>query len=113
MQREVAKLLYDIQQACQAVAQFTHGKSLDDYQDDLLLRSAVERQLMIVGEALFQAIKHDESLAASITDARRIIDFRNVIVHGYAALEHETVWGIVERDVPKLAREVEAMLAGG
>ena len=49
MQREVAKLLYDIQQACQAVAQFNHGKSLDDYQDDLLLRSAVERQLMIVG----------------------------------------------------------------
>ena len=75
-----------------------------------MLRSAVERQLIIMGEALYQANKRDESLSASISDVRRIINFRHVIVHGYASLEHDTAWGIIERDVPRLAHEVEKML---
>lgn len=112
MQREVSKLLYDAQQACRAVAEFTHGKSVDDYRDNLMLRSAVERQLMIMGEALYQASKRDESLSASISDVRRIINFRHVIVHGYASLEHDTVWGIIEHDVPRLAHEIEEILEG-
>ena len=64
MQPEAQKYLYDILQACEAVKQFLHGKNLDDYNDDLLLQSGIERQLMIIGEALNQAYKADPNLSA-------------------------------------------------
>ncbi len=51
MQPETRKFLYDVFQACKALLEFTEGKNLDDYNADLLLRSGVERQLMIIGEA--------------------------------------------------------------
>ena len=87
-----------------------HHKSLDDYLADALLRAGVERLLTIIGEALQQALKVDPSLAPKITDARKIVNFRNGLVHGYAAVEHETVWGVLENDVPSLEREIHALL---
>jgi uncharacterized protein with HEPN domain len=60
---EVCKYLFDIWQACELLVQFSSGKTLNDYQDDALLRSAIERQFEIIGEALNQAIKLDANVA--------------------------------------------------
>ncbi len=49
---EALKYLWDVAEACRRVCEFIEGKSIDRYRQDVLLRSAVERQLMIVGEAL-------------------------------------------------------------
>ena len=49
MQLEARKLLYDIQTACGAIKEFIADKNLEDYEKDLMLQSAVERQFMIVG----------------------------------------------------------------
>jgi len=49
---EVKKYLFDVWQACELLAQFAAGKTLIDYQGDALLRSGIERQFEIVGEAL-------------------------------------------------------------
>jgi uncharacterized protein with HEPN domain len=57
MQPETRKFLYDVCQACEGLLEFTKGKNLEDYKAELLLRSGVERQLMIIGEALSQAEK--------------------------------------------------------
>jgi len=56
---EIRKLLFDMAQACDALVRFTEGKTFDDYSADLMLRSAVERQFEIVGEALNQALRID------------------------------------------------------
>ena len=113
MRIEALKFLYDIQQACRAVAQFTAGKTLADYEADLLLRSGVERQLMIVGEALSRLMKIEPAVGSTITAARQIIGFRNILVHGYDVIRDREVWKILEDDLPALAREVDALLKQG
>jgi uncharacterized protein with HEPN domain len=111
MQPEALKFLYDVLQACDLLEEFTHGKTFEDYENDALLQSAVERQFMIVGEAMFQALRIDPSLEARVSDARRIVNFRHVMVHDYATVDDRTVWGVVQRRLPTLRSEVEALLA--
>ena len=74
----------------------TAGKGWADYQDDVLLRSAVERQFEIIGEALNRLKKVDPGLLARISDYGRIIGFRNVLAHGYDIISDDIVWDIVE-----------------
>ncbi len=61
---EVRKYLFDIAEACDLIIGFMQGKALADYAADVLLRSAVERQFEIIGEALNQALRFDSSLPA-------------------------------------------------
>jgi uncharacterized protein with HEPN domain len=76
-----------------------------------MLRSAVERQFEIIGEALNQALVLDPSLALRISGAPRIIVFRNRLIHGYATVSDEVVWRVVEGSLPLLQREVQTLLA--
>ena len=110
MQPEIYKYLYDVNSACKALTEFTRNKTLDDYQSDTLLRSGVERQFEIIGEALNQALKMDPDLAEAITNVRQIINLRNIIIHSYSAIENETIWGILNSDLPILYQKVKEIL---
>lgn len=111
MQPEIRKFLFDVRSACEALLTFAQGKTLQDYRSDLLLRSGVERQLQIIGEALNQAHKIDRHIAEMIKNFRQIINLRNVIIHGYSAIEDDTTWGILQDDMPKLHEQVNNLLA--
>jgi len=111
-QRDLRKYLYDMKQASELLLQFTAGKTFTDYSADPMLRSAVERQFEIVGEALAQGLRLDPDLATRITQTSRIIAFRNRLIHGYASIADAIVWGIVEANLPTLYREVSALLEG-
>jgi uncharacterized protein with HEPN domain len=93
--------------------QFTAGKNFADYQADALLRSAVERQFEIIGEAMTRLAKIDPEIAGRITDHRRIIAFRNILIHGYAEIDDRIVWGVLERNLPPLRAELDTLLAEG
>jgi uncharacterized protein with HEPN domain len=110
MPRDPRAWLADIVTACDLLIEFTSGKTFADYAGDPLLRSGVERQFEIVGEALRVALQHQPLLAANITDARAIIAFRNQLTHAYGAVDHATVWGLLERRVPQLRAEVTRLL---
>ncbi len=86
MPRDLRKYLYDIDQACQLLVEFTSGKTLQGYQSDAMLRSAVERQFEVIGEALNQALRSEPSLAVKVSHSSRIIGFRNQLIHGYASI---------------------------
>jgi uncharacterized protein with HEPN domain len=107
---ETKKYLFDIAEACDLITQFTTGKTFADYQNDPLLRSAVERQFEIVGEALCQAIQHDPKVTELISNSSRIISFRNRLIHGYATISDNVVWGVLETNLPLLTREVKDLL---
>lgn len=110
MQLKVRKYLFDIQEACQLIYEFTSGQTFADYTNNSMLRSAVERQFEIIGEALNQLLKLEPSLAEKITDSRRIIDFRNLLIHGYAKVSNPVVWGIIESNLPIIYREINQLL---
>ncbi len=110
MQLEVKKYLYDLAEAASLIADFTAGKTFADYEHDAMLRSAVERQFEIIGEALVHVARLDDPLADRITEYRRIIAFRNILAHGYTHIDDGIVWDIVESKLPTLRREVAAML---
>lgn len=107
---ETKKYFFDIAEACDLIAQFTAGKTLADYQNDPLLRSGVERQFEIIGEALNQAIQHDPSVEELISNSSRIISFRNRLIHGYATISDKVVWGILETHLSVLTQEVKNLL---
>lgn len=111
MQLEAKKYLEDIRQATELLQQFTKGKTFHDYRDDPLLRAGVERKFEIIGEALNKLSKIAPAVTASVSEAGRIIAFRNILVHGYNAIDDRVVWDIIETKLPTLAREVKALLA--
>lgn len=110
MRRNLRKLLFDINQACQLLQQFTAGRNLNDYLTDAMLRSAVERQFEIIGEALNQLLRAEPTLSEHISHSGRIIAFRNRLIHGYATIADEVVWGVLENYLPRLSREVSTLL---
>ena len=78
-----------------------------------MLRSAVERQFEIIGEALRKLAKDDPETAGRIAEHQRIISFRNILIHGYAEIDDRLVWDILRSKLPKLLEQVESLLDRG
>jgi uncharacterized protein with HEPN domain len=104
------KYLWDAATAADLLFEFSSGKTFADYEADPLLRSAVERQFEIIGEALNQLSKTDPGLAATIPDLRRIVAFRNILIHGYAIVDDALVWQVLTEKLPGLAKVVSELL---
>ncbi|EME69759.1 hypothetical protein H261_12014 [Paramagnetospirillum caucaseum] len=111
MRRDARAYLWDIQQAADAIMRFLDGFDPTTFAENELVYSAVERKFEIIGEALGQLAKVDPDLALRVPDMRDIIAFRNVLIHGYAGIEHRRVWDIAQSALPGL-RTVVAELLG-
>ena len=110
MQPRAPKLLEDIRSAAAFVRADTQGITLQEFQHNRVLRQAVERNFEIIGEAMRRLEKDDSATAARIADYRRIIAFRNVLIHGYDIIDPAIVWSAITDDLAPLLRDVEALL---
>lgn len=110
MQPKTPKLLDDILDAAEFILDAARGKALQDYESDRLLRQAIERNFEIIGEAMSRLARHDPESAQRISKHRRIIDFRNVLSHGYDLIEHRIVWSTIVEELPVLVSEVRQLL---
>lgn len=111
MDEQALKLLYDVRLAVEAIEGFCLGKTQQDYLGDLMLRSAVERQYEIIGEALNRLRKHSPVVTDRISECHRIIGFRNVLAHGYDVVDDRISWDIVQNKLPVLRVEVTGLIA--
>jgi uncharacterized protein with HEPN domain len=107
---EPQKYLFDMLNSCEFLLEFTQSKSVNNYVTDRAFRSAVERELQIIGEALVQLDKVAPVVAEKIPEYRNIIGFRNVLVHGYDSLDAMTVWNLVQTKLTGLAQKLKSLL---
>ena len=110
MKPMLKKRLLDALEACRAIQGFVTGRAFTDYERNLMLRSAVERQFEIIGEALNLAEVEEPELSGSIPDLRRIVGMRNRIIHGYDSVDDQLLWQVVQTHLPTLANQLEQLL---
>jgi uncharacterized protein with HEPN domain len=103
MRHDPRAWLWDVRQAADSIAGFVQGRDFSDYVSDLMLRSAVERQFEIAGEALNRLLREAPEIAVRLPDLRRAIAMRNALIHGYREVDNATVWQTVHDDLPVFA----------
>jgi uncharacterized protein with HEPN domain len=102
MNPEALKFLFDIHHAIQLIEDFTKGLTFTDYQKDFKTKSAVERQLGIIGEAVN---KYGKLESPELKNSKQIVAFRNRIIHAYDSVDDVIVWAILKRHLPGLKKE--------
>ncbi|MFH0919594.1 MAG: HepT-like ribonuclease domain-containing protein [Fibrobacterota bacterium] len=111
MDKQIKSGLYDILSAIREIeGYFTEEgqKQFAHYAKDVKTKRAVERDLEIIGEAANRILQANPDF--SLSDARKIIDMRNRIIHGYDTVSDEIVWGVLIKHLPLLKQQVEGML---
>jgi uncharacterized protein with HEPN domain len=111
MRRSVAVLLSGAIEAAESAGGIVSSVTLDEYLGTRMLRSAVERELLIVGEALSALDAACPDARARVTDLGRIVGLRNRLAHAYDAIDDRMVWSIAHSALPPLLTELRAWLA--
>ena len=109
MSRDESLYLADIQESCEKVLRFTMGMTYKNFVHDDLHFDAVLRNLEIIGEAVKNI---SEAMRQKYPNVkwRKIAGFRDIVAHEYFGINEETVWDIVENEIPALLAIVKIML---
>jgi len=109
MKREIKKYLYDVKISINSIEEFLE-KDIDfiKYQNNKLLRRAIEREREIIGEAINRILKISPDIL--IDNAREIVSTRNLVIHGYDKVDDIIVWEIVKNHIPRLKEQIEQLL---
>ena len=109
MTDQAQKFLSDIIRSIDLIESFISEVSdYDDYLSDLKTQSAVERQLGIIGEAVnkFEKLFPESTLK----NARKIIGFRNRLIHTYDSVDPSIIWAIIKKHLNPLRNEISGKL---
>ena len=112
MDERILKWLYDIKLAIDEIESYFEGedKNFFEYQKNIMLKRAIERNLEIIGEAINRILKKDSSLENQISDAKAIIGLRNQVIHAYDSISDENIWSIIINHIPRLKDEVKKIV---
>ena len=108
MTERAKKYLYDILYSIELINEFLGGLDFLGYEKDLKTKSAVERQLGIIGEAVNKFSK--ENMGYELKNAKEIINFRNRIIHAYDSIDDTIIWAIKTNHLPELKTEIESLM---
>jgi uncharacterized protein with HEPN domain len=110
MQHEPEGFLYEVLEAAKNIESFLDGVTLETFLGSDLIRSAVERKFILIGEALSKLEKMELTVVSRLDDIRNIIGFRHQLVHVYRFVEPKRVYSIAQLDLPNLKVAVEELL---
>ncbi|HTK18895.1 MAG TPA: HepT-like ribonuclease domain-containing protein [Mucilaginibacter sp.] len=100
-----AKLYVDIITSIDLIHEFLGSTNLfEEYNVDLKTKSAIERQLGIIGEAIKRIKDIDPNEPIQYRD--EIVGFRNILVHGYDIINDDTVWSILKNYLNPLKKQI-------
>lgn len=109
MKKKIKKYLFDIIVAIDSVEEYVSNVAdLESYLQNKLVRRAVEREIEIIGEAVNRILKQDETI--QIHNARKIVDTRNWVIHGYDNVDDIIIWAIINKHLPLLKKEIKNLL---
>lgn len=109
MQHSINMYLFDISNSIDSINDYLGvDKNFKTYESNKLLRRAVERELEIIGEAVNRILKTDPNI--DISNARRIVNLRNWVIHAYDNVDNVIIWGIIDKDLPLLKKQVDGLL---
>ena len=110
MNRNPRVWLEDIDQAGADIEDFIEGIDSGVYAGDARTQAAVERKFEIIGEALNRLHKDRPDLTKRIPGLRGIIDFRNLLAHGYGHVKPKRIWTYAKSNLPELRQIVKELL---
>lgn len=109
MQKEIQTWLEDIKQSIEEIESFLpETRYFFEFRKDLKTRKAIERNIEIIGEAANRILQFDPDI--QISHARKIVDTRNRIIHGYDSVSEDIIWAIMTRDLGQLQQEINSLL---
>lgn len=107
-QRDAA-CLWDMLDSAARILEYTDGLSFDQFMLDIQLRDAVERRILLIGEAANRVSKEFRASHPQIPWPK-IIAQRNIVVHEYDHIVYEVIWDVVTQHIPKLIEQLESLL---
>ncbi|TAL62927.1 MAG: DUF86 domain-containing protein [Bacteroidetes bacterium] len=109
MKEETEKYLTDIDMCIARIEKhISNCKSYPDFEENITVVKAIEREFEIIGEALRKMRDIEPNIA--ISSYKKIIGLRNLIAHAYDLVEASQLWGIIINHLPKLKSEVDQLL---
>ncbi len=109
MDEQIALWLHDMLAAVDEIFTFLpEPRNYSAFDKDIKTRRAVERNIEIIGEAMSRILKTDP--AFKIANARRIVDTRNRVIHGYDTVSSSIIWAIAIKELPALRTEIASLL---
>jgi uncharacterized protein with HEPN domain len=102
--------LWDIREATREITCFMRGVKFHQFEKNRMLRSAVERQLHIIGEAANHLSPQFRKRHPEI-DWKRLVELRNVIAHEYGEILTNRIWAVAIEVMPGILKSLEKLLA--
>lgn len=109
MPRKLEAYSEEILKSISEIESFVEGMKFSDYAQDIKTKAAVERKLLNIGEALNQASQVDPKIEIRIADFRKIVGFRNILVHGYFGVDDALVWDVICTKLIRLKTDMESL----
>jgi uncharacterized protein with HEPN domain len=104
-----AAYLWDMREASRLIIGFLGNKTYNQYNQDKLVQSAVERQLEIIGEAA-RRVSPGYQQAHPELPWRNMVGLRNILTHEYGEIKQDRIWNIAKIDVPKLVEILDNLI---
>lgn len=100
------KYLSDILISIDHILSFTNDVgNFEQYRKNSLIKSAVERHLAIIGEAVNKFLK--ESIENELVYSRQIIGLRNRLIHSYDNIDDRIIWTVLKLFIIPLKEEIK------